>query len=420
MPRRRLGAQGPEEEDLQQAHRAMTDTIIKQHPRRTELQSEAHARPPLELRERERDIWHWVLFDRDDASPWPDGVDPDARYQIIDRPEGRLRIEHHTEFVACTYISDAPPPPDILELLAALGGVMLTGVQIMLRSPDEAADRAPVFRGDRLFGGAVNDGRFTLATDFQVNEGGFVPYLMVGDIVDRFEAARLVKKIIDLETYRIASLMGFALAREKNERLRDLERRAADVTQSIADVSDTHLEGSIGKIAMLLGETTRLRLEVRYRFGASLAYYDIVEDRLHRLAETPVSGQGTIRTFTELRLSPAIKTMRAFASRLVTLSDDLSAAMTLIQTRLDQQVQRQNQELLKSMNQRARQQVLLGQAVEGLSVVAITYYGVGILGYLLKGIPGLPFDATALMATAIAPVAVLVWWKVRRARRKLG
>ena len=67
-------------------------------------------------------------------------------------------------------------------------------------------------------------------------------------------------------------------------------------------------------------------------------------------------------------------------------------------------------------------QVLLGQAVAGLSVVAITDYGVGILGYLVKGLPGLPglpVDATSLMALAIAPVAGLVWWKVRRARRKL-
>lgn len=398
----------------------MTDTTIKHHPRRAELQAEAHARPPLELHARERDIWHWVLFDRDNTAPWPDGVDPDARHQIIERPEGRLRIEHHTEFVACTYVSDAPPPPDIPELLAAIGGVILTGVQIMIRGRDEDPDRSTVFRDGRLFGGAVNNGRFALSTDFHVNEGGFVPYLMVGDIVDRFQAARLVKKIIDLETYRMASLMGFALARDKGARLHDLERRAADLTQSIADVTDTHLEGSIGKIAALLGETARLRSEVRFRFGASLAYYDIVEDRLNRLGEVPVSGQGTIRTFTELRLSPAIKTLRAFQSRLATLSDDLSAAMTLIRTRLDQQMQRQNQELLKSMNKRARQQVLLGQAVEGLSVVAITYYGVGILGYLFKGIPGLPADPTALMAGAIAPVAVLVWWKVRHARRKFG
>ena len=398
----------------------MTSVIIKQHQSRATLQAEAHARPPLELREHERDVWHWVLFDRDPNGPWPLGIDRTARHQIIDFADGRLRIEHHTEFLACTYVAAAPPPEEVMETLAEFGGTMLTGVQIMVRGRKEKADLSDVFTGDRLFGGAVNDGRFTLSTDFQINGAGFVPYMIIGDIVDRFQVARLVKKIIDLEAYRMASLLGFALAQDKAARLKCLERRATEITQSIADVTDTHLERSIGKMAALLGETTVMRSEVRYRFGASFAYYDIVEDRLARLAEVPVPGQGTVKTFTELRLSPAIKTLRSFENRLHTLSDDLSAAMALIQTRLDQQVQRQNQELLKSMNQRARQQVLLAQAVEGLSIVAITYYAVGLIGYAVKGVPGLPVDPKLLMAVAIVPVAALVWWTVRRARRKLG
>ena len=354
----------------------MTLRTLRQHPLRAELQAEAHARPPLELGEGESDLWHWVLFDRGAAAPWPAAIDPTKRHQILTQGSGRLRIEQHTEFVACTYVAAERPPQDVLDLIAGIGGTMLTGVQIAIRPAADAPLRDALFSSRRLFGGSVYRGRYTLTTDFNINDEGFVPYLIAGDVIDRFQAGRLVKRIVDIETYRMASLLAFALAREKNARLLDVERRATEISESIADLADEDLEAATGQIAGLLGEATRLRSEVQYRFGAGRAYYDIVEDRLARLAEVPVAGQGTIRAFTELRLSPAIKTVAAFERRLASLNDGLSASMALIQTRLDQQMERQNQELLKSMNRRARQQVLLGQAVEGLSVFAITYYAV--------------------------------------------
>ncbi len=70
-------------------------------------------------------------------------------------------------------------------------------------------------------------------------------------------------------------------------------------------------------------------------------------------------------------------------------------------------MERQNRDLLKSMNDRTRLQLRLQATVEGLSVAAISYYVVGLFGYLVKGLSeeGVPVDIT--LATALfVPVAV--------------
>ena len=90
-----------------------------------------------------------------------------------------------------------------------------------------------------------------------------------------------------------------------------------------------------------------------------------------------------------------------------------------MRTQLDHTAQQQSQNLLASMEQRARQQVHLAQAVEGLSVAAITYYSVGLISYLLRGAPPLILDHSTLIAFSVIPVAVCVAWFTRRARKKI-
>jgi uncharacterized membrane-anchored protein len=56
----------------------------------------------------------------------------------------------------------------------------------------------------------------------------------------------------------------------------------------------------------------------------------------------------------------------------------------LLRTRVDIAVQEQNRLVLRSMNRRARLQLVLNEMVEGLSVFAITYYALGVLAYPVK------------------------------------
>ena len=91
--------------------------------------------------------------------------------------------------------------------------------------------------------------------------------------------------------------------------------------------------------------------------------------------------------FLRRRVAPAMRTCRSVEERQLNLSEKLARAATLLRTWVDVEVEKQNRDLLASMNNRARLQLRLQQTVEGLSVAAVSYYVVGLIGYVAKGAP---------------------------------
>jgi uncharacterized membrane-anchored protein len=73
------------------------------------------------------------------------------------------------------------------------------------------------------------------------------------------------------------------------------------------------------------------------------------------------------------------------------------------------------------MNRRAELQLRLQQTVEGLSVVAISYYTVALVGHVADGLRLFQVDIDSEMAAgvAVAPVVLLVWFGLRRLKRHL-
>jgi uncharacterized membrane-anchored protein len=114
-----------------------------------------------------------------------------------------------------------------------------------------------------------------------------------------------------------------------------------------------------------------------------------------------------------------LKTCDAFEERLDGLSARISRAGSLLRTQTEIQIQEQNRNLLASMDRRAQAQLRLQQTVEGLSVIAGTYYGVGLVGYLVKLLPDshLPADITILQAASVPVITFLIWWVFYRMHR---
>jgi uncharacterized membrane-anchored protein len=78
-------------------------------------------------------------------------------------------------------------------------------------------------------------------------------------------------------------------------------------------------------------------------------------------------------------------------------------------------VQEQNAALLTSMDNNAERQLRLQRVVEGLSVVAVSYYAVGLLAYVLHAIaPAIHVPDEQLVAASVTPVFLLVWTILRR------
>ena len=84
-------------------------------------------------------------------------------------------------------------------------------------------------------------------------------------------------------------------------------------------------------------------------------------------------------------------------------------------------LEEQNRDLLESMDSRARLQLRLQETVEGLSVVAISYYLVGLVAYGAKSAKalGLPVDADITTGVSLPVIILVVWYAMRRFRRKI-
>ncbi len=111
--------------------------------------------------------------------------------------------------------------------------------------------------------------------------------------------------------------------------------------------------------------------------------------------------------FTERRLLPGVRTCRSFTRRLQDLSARTDSASSLLRTRVETMVERQSRDLLKSMDRRTTLQLRLQQTVEGLSVVAVSYYAVGLMGYVFHGVQAAPALNATLMTGVAVPVVVL-------------
>ena len=92
----------------------------------------------------------------------------------------------------------------------------------------------------------------------------------------------------------------------------------------------------------------------------------------------------------------------------------------LLRTRVDVQRKGQNQALLERMDRRADLQLRLQHTVEGLSVVAISYYAVGLLGYAVYPLAEAAGVERSIVIATLTPVVILaVWLAMRRVRARL-
>ncbi len=122
-----------------------------------------------------------------------------------------------------------------------------------------------------------------------------------------------------------------------------------------------------------------------YRFGASRAYYGIVQERIRTLSETRVPGYETIGTFLERRLAAgnAHLSVGRGGGRPTFRASSLRYGSP--EKLIDVELERQNERPVE-FDGSPRQAAIAPAAdrPEGLSVAAISYYVVGLFGYLAR------------------------------------
>jgi uncharacterized membrane-anchored protein len=158
-----------------------------------------------------------------------------------------------------------------------------------------------------------------------------------------------------------------------------------------------------------------------YRFAAARAYTGIVERRIGELREEEMGAAPRYSTFLLKSLLPAMRTCDAAEQRTHELAQRVTRATQLLNSMVDMVQSKQNQEILEGMAERAALQLRLQQSVEGFSIFAITYYAVGLLGYLLKSTKQLGLSADPDLVTGLAAPLILavVWLSVRSVKKRL-
>lgn len=429
-------------------HRPMSAPfLLHEHPLRQRLNDELHARPPMPL-SGPAQVSYLAMLHEGHASneeeahlqrlcerlglPFCPMVDGD--HWAMEAGELRLKWERHTEFSGYTFFracpNGVPQTGSALEAFPAtwwqaIPGKVMVATHIdfvSIRQKDPAPLLAELLQsGATVAASQVAEGAAWVISNFRI-EDGFSRFTVIDSHLRPRQAGRTVQRLIEIETYRMMALLAFPVAKEVRRLLDRVEAEVAALMTRMSAAQSPEDE------RLLLADLTRLAAEVEhsqtrtsFRFGAAEAYYRLVQQRIEELREIRLDGFSPIREFMDRRLAPAINTCLATARRQNDASTRIARKSALLRTRVDIELERQNQELLAQMNRRASLQLRLQETVEGLSVVVLTYYGSQLVNYLAKGSKSWHhLDSDIVTALSIPVIAGLVAWGTRRMRKKLA
>jgi len=425
---------------------AKTGTV-RDYPGRYDLANEFHARPFAYLQAPEQaSYFAMITAGTDDADHLRYLIELCDRYGAAHPPAGanhhsadlgpcRLKWERHTEFVSYTLFRRGPfdrpfakPASAYLDadLLDAMPGQRVVATHVALEPESVSAgdlDRlAELFVTESLCMSVAAGTAARVVTDYQIHADGFGRILIRDTGLGQRQAGRLVQRLLEIDTYRMLAMMALPVARAADPTVTGIERDLAALTRELGTVEDPEGQRALlDRITAMAARNEEVAAGAAYRFSAARAYHRLIGDRVGELREDRVEGFQTIGEFMDRRLAPAMRTCASVADRQEALARRVARAANLLRTRVDLEVEAQNRDLLASMNRRAKLQLRLQETVEGLSVVAITYYLVGLIGYGLDAAEkaGAGVDKTLVQAVSIPFIAALIWIGIRRLRRRL-
>lgn len=420
---------------------------IEDHPLRFKMANELHARPFPKMeppcsaayiaikqpndavsRDRQQDLDHLTaLLDRHGA-PHPQ---PGATHYYGQIGKYWLKWEQHTEFVTYTVFSDAMPKrafdPSEFEVfpsewLEKAPGQRITSVLIDIR--ERPADDAVVaellddwFVSESLAAASVLDDAAIVAGDFRIDQSGHLRFAVFsGEGTSSRRVGRIVQRLCEIETYKSMSMLGFARVRQLQPKLNALDTQLTRLMGRMSD-DKASAESTLNDLLSISAELETLSARSSFRFGATGAYEALVNQRIEALREERFQGRQHFGEFMMRRYAPAMRTVNSAERRLEQMSSRSIRASNLLRTRVDVERSAQNQALLESMDKRSDLQLRLQRTVEGLSVVAISYYAVSLVGYMLYPLSeATGISKGTLSALVTLPVVLFVWWAIRRLR----
>ena len=425
--------------------------LIKDYPDRHALTGELHARPFPSLkapstavflaikqpedaasRDTSLDMAHLVGLLDHYGAPRPDA---DATHYYGEMGKFWLKWEQHTEFVTYTVFrdeqDDRPFDADEFDVfpeywLGQAPGGRITSALLRLMPMPKKTDEITRHLGnwfvpESLAVASVLDGAAIVASDFRIDPAGHLRIAIFTDPkTGKRRIGRIVQRLCEIETYKAASMLGFSMVRWLAPQLNALDMKLTELMAQMRG-PEAPAEDTLHALLDISVELETLAVKTAFRFGATGAYRAIVDQRIEVLREERFLSRQGFAEFMMRRYDPAMRTVQASENRLKAMSERAIRASELLRTRVDVERSAQNQEILASMDRRADLQLRLQKTVEGLSVVAISYYAVSLAGYLLYPVAGaFGVSKGTLLAGVTLPVVGGVWLMVRRLKKHLG
>ena len=416
---------------------------------RTQLYQETHARPYLSLPVpcAIGHILYWKgdqpsteLLDVAKSLAARQGVDPNSKQNAFFEYTCQnywIRFEQHTEFDTLTIAQSisadaelfAENPLSIIDesALQQLEPHLLVKarVHLMLKpqiqpngheslNSDPNALIAEQFNdingAAAIYGSWIMGRRAEAYSDFKLDAQGYSRFLVVSHALNPDDAGRVVTRLLELENYRITALIPFNDARAVSKALSKADAQLVRILNEVADSDSAQKQHDLlNDLLAIAQQVETYRNQLSSRFSASQAYYELVKFSYEKLNEEKLGGLQRLQTFVERRLGPAIRTFGALRNRLEDISQRVDRVAELLRTEINVQMQLQNSELLAGMSHSAKMQLKMQKTVEGISIVALTYYAIGVIGYLLSiFLHG--DDKYTVMGLLVLPVAALIWY----------
>ncbi|WP_323777111.1 DUF3422 domain-containing protein [Leisingera sp.] len=423
--------------------------LIQDHPLRYQLTNELHARPfpamsspctvvylavkqPQEAEHRDRlqDVQHLTdLLDRHGAAH----PQPGATHHTAQIGRHMIKWEQHTEFVSYTVYRDGvsmrafdPAEFDVFpsDWLAESPGQRITSalIRVVPRAAPAVLKETMLdwFVPESLAASQVLDDSAVVAGDFRIDPAGHVRFAIFPNAdTGSQRVGRVVQRLCEIETYRAMSMLGFSRARGLTPTISTLDTHLSEMMAEMTS-GTAPAEQTLSQLLTVSAELEAMAARSAFRFSATGAYEALVNQRVSLLREDRHEGCQTFAEFMLRRFEPAMRTVKSAEKRLEALANRARRAGELLRTRVDVERSAQNQALLASMDRRSDIALRLQHTVEGLSVVAVSYYAVSLVSdFFLPLAERYGLNKKLLIAAVTLPVVGLVWLGIQRIRKKL-
>ncbi|WP_153788455.1 DUF3422 domain-containing protein [Pseudomonas sp. EMN2] len=403
------------------------------HPQRTTLHNELHARPSLYF-DGPAHVFHLALLGGDTACQsllqrcCPEAPDPYAAQGITQLEGHPFKWERHTEFFTLTLVvpcassdSDWQVLPEVLaKAIAPQAAQVINAVQVLVR--DEQGLDLTRYGFKDPCGSCVGGGDAAVWSDFRLTADGTNRFLFINRRLNAYRQGRMIRRLLEIETYRMMASLTLDTAKALSHELDAFDKTLVSLSERGASAAGHDSKALLEAIALLSRQVVSRTVKTRHRFGATQAYAQLVFERLGELRESHVGDCQRLGVFIERRFKPTVRYCAATEQRLEQLAKNVANLGDLLQARVQVEMEEQNAGILQSLNARADAQVKIQRAVEGLSIIAITYYLLNLFKLLYGGLnvlgAGLAAREALLgMAPPVLLVLLVILLRIRRAKQ---